>query len=85
MDKYQIELIQRISNINPILDEVLYKKVILQEGYDRIRAVPISQEKVRELYSGCLKGGRSCKNIFYQSLVRNEPYLIDSLWREVVG
>ncbi|XP_038566685.1 NACHT, LRR and PYD domains-containing protein 1 homolog isoform X2 [Micropterus salmoides] len=79
VDKHQMALIKRVSSISPILDELLFEKVLLQESYGRIRALATSQDKMRELYSGCLKAGGACKDIFYEILERNEPYLIADL------
>lgn len=81
MEKHQVQLIQRVSNIEPILDELLDKKVIQQESYDKIRALATTQEKMRELYRGALRGGLACKEIFYEILVEKERYLIDDLKR----
>ncbi len=63
----------------PILDELLDREVIDQENYDRIRKLPTSREKMRELYSGCLQTARRCKVIFFEILEKNEPYLVDEL------
>uniref|UniRef100_A0A668UH28 Pyrin domain-containing protein n=1 Tax=Oreochromis aureus TaxID=47969 RepID=A0A668UH28_OREAU len=75
VDKHRVELIQRVSNIEPILDELLKEKVIQQESYDRIRALQTSQEKMRELYSGPLKAGSASKDVFYQILQTHERLL----------
>uniref|UniRef100_A0A3Q4M1Z0 CARD domain-containing protein n=1 Tax=Neolamprologus brichardi TaxID=32507 RepID=A0A3Q4M1Z0_NEOBR len=82
VDKHRSQLIQRVSNIAPILDELLDKKVIDQEQYDKIRALPTSQDKMRELYSGPLKASAACKKIFYESLLANEIFLIEDLSKE---
>lgn len=79
MDKYRCALINRVSNIAPILDELLNKKVIDQEAYERIRRLPTCQEKIRELYCSGLKGGKACRDAFFKSLEKNEPFLIDDL------
>uniref|UniRef100_A0A3Q2VTT8 Pyrin domain-containing protein n=1 Tax=Haplochromis burtoni TaxID=8153 RepID=A0A3Q2VTT8_HAPBU len=79
VDKHRVELIQRVSNIEPILDELLKEKVIQQESYDRIRALQTSQEKMRELYSGPLKAGSASKDVFYQILQRHERLLLNDL------
>lgn len=78
VDKYRCSLIKRVSNVPPILDELL-NKVIDQETYERIRRLPTSQEKIRELYCSGLKGGKACKDAFFKSLEKNEPFLIDDL------
>ncbi|XP_008322261.1 apoptosis-associated speck-like protein containing a CARD [Cynoglossus semilaevis] len=79
LDKHRIQLTQRVTNIDPILDELLDQNVIQQESYEKIRSMPTSQGKMRELYSSALKAGRTCKDIFYQILKKNEPYLIKDL------
>ncbi|XP_035528370.1 apoptosis-associated speck-like protein containing a CARD isoform X1 [Morone saxatilis] len=79
VDKHQVELIKRVSNISPILDELLYRKVISAEIYDTIRAVRTTQDKMRELFSGPLKASTACKDVLYKVLEENEPYLIDDL------
>uniref|UniRef100_A0A3P9BT36 CARD domain-containing protein n=1 Tax=Maylandia zebra TaxID=106582 RepID=A0A3P9BT36_9CICH len=68
VDKHRVELIQRVSNIEPILDD-----------YDRIRALQTSQEKMRELYSGPLKAGSASKDVFYQILQTHERLLLNDL------
>ncbi|TKS82472.1 CARD PYD and [Collichthys lucidus] len=79
VDKHQLALINRVSNVAPILDDLLDKKVIQQEMYDDLRKLPTTQKMMREIFSGCLKAGKPCKDIFYESLVKNERYLIDDL------
>lgn len=78
VDAHEAKLIQRVSNIEPILDE-LKGKIIQQEAYDKIRAQQTPQEKMRALYNGPLKAGDAAKEAFYQSLKKHEPTLIDDL------
>ncbi|XP_025760249.1 NACHT, LRR and PYD domains-containing protein 1b allele 2 isoform X2 [Oreochromis niloticus] len=79
VDEHRVELIQRVTNIELILDELLKEKVIQQESYDRIRALQTSQEKMRELYSGPLKAGSASKDVFYQILQTHERLLVNDL------
>ncbi|KAM7383061.1 hypothetical protein PAMP_002745 [Pampus punctatissimus] len=79
VDKHKVQLIKRVSNIGPILDELFDHDVIQQECYEKIRALPTSQEKIRELYCGPLKAGVKGKDVFYNLLEEHEPYLIDDL------
>ncbi|XP_076593591.1 apoptosis-associated speck-like protein containing a CARD isoform X2 [Chaetodon auriga] len=79
VDKHRVQLIKRVSNIAPILDGLLDKKIIDQGRYDEIRALPVSGAKMRELYCTCLKASTACKDIFYKLLEENEPYLIADL------
>lgn len=78
VDEHRVELIQRVSNIEPILDE-LKGKIIQQEAYDEIRAQQTPQEKMRALYNGPLKAGDAAKEAFYQSLKKHEKMLIEDL------
>lgn len=80
VDKHRIKLTQRVKNIAPILDGLLLYNVISQESYDEIMSMPNSEGKIRALFSGPLEstGG---KDIFYNILKENEPYLLDDLKR----
>ncbi|XP_062278756.1 apoptosis-associated speck-like protein containing a CARD isoform X1 [Scomber scombrus] len=79
VDKHKVELIQRVSNTDSILDGLFDHDVIPQEVYDKIRAVPTTQARVRELYCGPLKAGQECKNVFYKLLEQHEKFLVEDL------
>ncbi|KAM6995280.1 uncharacterized protein LKV04_007505 [Tautogolabrus adspersus] len=79
VDKHKVQLIDRVSNVDPILDQLLERGVIQQESYDTIRALPTTQKKMRELFSGCLKAGAASKDIFYEILQEYEKFLINDL------
>ncbi|KAM6936159.1 apoptosis-associated speck-like protein containing a CARD isoform 1-T1 [Lycodopsis pacificus] len=80
VDKHRAALIDRVSNIGPILDELFEKEVITQEAYDEILAIHTNREKMRKLYSGPLNSaGPKGKEVFYKFLERTEKYLIDHL------
>lgn len=79
VDKHQVQLIQRVSRIGPILDELLDEGVINQETYNKIRALPTSQEQMRELYSGPLQASPVCKDIFYKILQEHDKFLVNDL------
>ena len=82
VDKHRVELIRRVTNVAPILDELLKRDVINQVNYDKIRANHDSQETMRALLSGPLESsGVRGKQIFHKILERNEPHLIDDLKR----
>uniref|UniRef100_A0A3Q0T8B5 PYD and CARD domain containing n=1 Tax=Amphilophus citrinellus TaxID=61819 RepID=A0A3Q0T8B5_AMPCI len=78
VDKHRLDLIRRVSNISPILDELYDNEVVDQEVYDRIRALPTSQDKMRELYR-CSMNAEKAKDIFYKILLANEKFLIEEL------
>ncbi|XP_047455821.1 apoptosis-associated speck-like protein containing a CARD [Mugil cephalus] len=79
VNKHQLELIRRVSNIEPILDELLVEGVIQEDAYDTIRSKPTTQEKMRALYRGPLKAGVRSKDVFYGILLKQEKYLVDDL------
>ncbi|XP_073340768.1 apoptosis-associated speck-like protein containing a CARD [Pagrus major] len=82
VDKHQSELIKRVSNVQPILDELLRQNVIQQESYDKVKTLPTAEEKMRELISGPLKSsGVQGKDVFYDILIENQPLLIGDLIR----
>ncbi|XP_030599603.1 NACHT, LRR and PYD domains-containing protein 1b allele 3-like [Archocentrus centrarchus] len=78
VDKHRLDLIRRVSNISPILDELYDNGVVDQEVYDRIRALPTFQDKMREIYR-CSMNAEKAKDIFYKSLSANEKFLIEEL------
>uniref|UniRef100_A0A3Q1GUD3 CARD domain-containing protein n=1 Tax=Acanthochromis polyacanthus TaxID=80966 RepID=A0A3Q1GUD3_9TELE len=79
VDKHREALIQRVSNIDSILDGLLDKKVIKREAYTKIRLIATPQEKIRALYEGPLQAAEICKEIFYQILQKHEEFLIKDL------
>lgn len=80
VDRHRNNLVERVNNIDPILDNLLKKDVIQQEEYDTMRAIQTTQEKMRKLYSGPLKaGGHAAKDIFYEILEQKEVYLVADL------
>ncbi|KAM6936637.1 NACHT, LRR and PYD domains-containing protein 1b allele 2-like [Lycodopsis pacificus] len=80
VDKHRAVLIDRVSNIASILDELLDKNVITQEAYDEILAIPTNREKMRKLYSGPLNAaGYEGKEVFYKILEEKERRLIAEL------
>ena len=81
MDKHRVELIDKVSNIATIMDKLLDKKVLSDEIYAKIRAIPTSREKMRELYCGPLNA-ETCKDDFYKILEKHEPHLIAELKRK---
>ncbi|XP_068591178.1 uncharacterized protein [Cebidichthys violaceus] len=85
VEKHQVNLIKRVSNIAPILDELLHENIIQRDSYDEIQALPTSQEKMAALFSGPLESsGDQGKAMFCRILNKHERYLIDELRRTEV-
>ncbi|XP_044214548.1 NACHT, LRR and PYD domains-containing protein 1b allele 2-like isoform X4 [Thunnus albacares] len=80
VDKHRSALIERVFNIDPILDDLKRKGVIQQEVYDTIKTTKsTTQDKMREIYNGPLKAGDGVKEIFYTILLEWEPLLVADL------
>ncbi|XP_044227538.1 uncharacterized protein LOC122996067 [Thunnus albacares] len=75
VDEHRADLIQRVTNIEPILDELL-GDFIQTEAYNNIRSKRTSQAKMRELYDGTLKAGEEVKDAFYKLLEKCEGRLV---------
>ncbi|XP_023827067.1 NACHT, LRR and PYD domains-containing protein 1 homolog isoform X1 [Salvelinus sp. IW2-2015] len=83
VDLHQTALIDRVSQVDPILDRLLKSGVITADGYSDMIAERNNQKKMRELFDGPLKGcGSECKDRFLEILTELEPYLINHLKRE---
>ncbi|XP_035986253.1 apoptosis-associated speck-like protein containing a CARD isoform X2 [Fundulus heteroclitus] len=78
VDRHREKLIQRVTNIAPILDGLLQKKVILQETYDQILRLQTTQSQMREIFI-CLRASDACKDIFFSILQEKEGFLIKDL------
>ncbi|XP_034057097.1 uncharacterized protein LOC117536366 [Gymnodraco acuticeps] len=80
VDKHHIALVQRVKNIEPILDGLLSYKVIKREHYEEILSLHGPREKMRALLSGPLRVcGPGGKEIFYKLLREHESHLLDDL------
>lgn len=80
IDRNSTELIKRVHNVDPILDELYQKKVISDEDYNNIRAEKTPQTKMRELIMGPIKSaGTTGKDLLYEALKKSNVYLIQDL------
>ncbi|XP_035986251.1 uncharacterized protein LOC105923241 [Fundulus heteroclitus] len=78
VDRHREELIQRVTNIAPILDGLLQRNVILQETYNQILRLQTTQSQMREIFI-CLRAGDACKDIFFSILQEKERFVINNL------
>ncbi|XP_043116784.1 apoptosis-associated speck-like protein containing a CARD [Puntigrus tetrazona] len=80
IDKNRTELINRVSNVDGVLDELLQMRIITEEAYSDIRSEKTSQSKMRLLLSGPIKSaGRKGKEALYKALKKVEPCLTEDL------
>ncbi|MBN3325757.1 ASC protein, partial [Atractosteus spatula] len=80
VEKHRNDLIQRVTQVEPLLDELLVRGILNQEMYSSILAAPTHQEKMRRLFQGpILAAGARGKRILYQILLEQQPFLIADL------
>ncbi|XP_075175951.1 apoptosis-associated speck-like protein containing a CARD [Anomaloglossus baeobatrachus] len=79
VDRHRTQLIQRMSPVAPVLDDLLQKKLISQEQYDTVRSKTTHQEQMRELYQYVRSFGNEDKNKLLQSLKKHNGPLIKNL------
>ncbi|KAA0702812.1 Periplakin 190 kDa paraneoplastic pemphigus antigen 195 kDa cornified envelope precursor protein [Triplophysa tibetana] len=80
IDKHRLKLINRVTNVDAILDELLQNKIISAQEYDDIRSKSTSSEKMRDLFTGPIKsGGTLGKDALYETLMNLQPLLMKDL------
>ncbi|KAM3921559.1 NACHT, LRR and PYD domains-containing protein 1a allele 5-like [Leptodactylus fuscus] len=79
VDRHRKTLIENISSIYPVLDELLSWGLLTPEQYDIVRMRITHQQQMRELY-GYIRGwGHRDKEILYNALKRYNKSLIRKL------
>ncbi|NP_571570.3 apoptosis-associated speck-like protein containing a CARD [Danio rerio] len=80
IDEHWKELIDRVNNVDPILDILRQKKVITNEDYCTIRNKETPQKKMRELLTGPITcAGNKGKEVLYDALRESNKFLMDDL------
>ncbi len=79
MDEKSAELIQRVTSVMAIADELHSKGMIHAEKYAEIKAEKTNQEKTRKLFESLNSGGDQVKRDFYYLLEKHQPYLFKDL------
>ncbi|KAL4601535.1 hypothetical protein GN956_G25827 [Arapaima gigas] len=77
VDQHRIALIERVTLVDPILDQL--SPLIHPEACDRVRAAATSQEKMRLLYDSFRSGGVEVKSRFFEILKNIHPHLVRDL------
>ena len=75
--KHRRKLIEKVVNVQPILDMLLEERVLNQEGVDDVRSKTTKQEMMRELYKHLNNSKAQC--IFYNCLLEYEKSLLYDL------
>ncbi|KAL1280883.1 hypothetical protein QQF64_015483 [Cirrhinus molitorella] len=81
VDRNYAALIQRVSSVKAIADELKNNGMIHHETLSEIKAEQTNQDKMRKLFEALNSGGDTVKNTFYYALKNQEP----SLFRDLGG
>ncbi|XP_038860311.1 NACHT, LRR and PYD domains-containing protein 1 homolog isoform X2 [Salvelinus namaycush] len=79
VDKYRSDLIQRVTMVMPIAEDLLSQNMIHEEVYSNISAARTNQGKMRELFTALHSGGNKVKSAFLSMLREHEPNLVQDL------
>ncbi|XP_040190228.1 NACHT, LRR and PYD domains-containing protein 3-like isoform X2 [Rana temporaria] len=79
VDQHREKLIQRITMIPPVLDNLLQEGLLTQEQCDTVNAKETPQEKMRGLYQFSRGWSIPDKDIFYQALQDSNPGVMEHL------
>ncbi|XP_077576837.1 apoptosis-associated speck-like protein containing a CARD [Stigmatopora nigra] len=82
VDKHRIQLIQRVTNIDPILEGLLERGVLQYGVYEEISQTSGTQDKMKKIYDLALRSGDDVKNIFMELLHQQESYLVKDLLKD---
>ncbi|KAJ8332818.1 hypothetical protein SKAU_G00417140 [Synaphobranchus kaupii] len=79
IDVHRTALTDRVYSVTAILDRLLERRVITQLGYNDIMAES-TNNRMRKIFSGPIhSGGKRAKDVLYEILEEQEPYLMDEL------
>uniref|UniRef100_A0A673N187 Si:ch211-66k16.27 n=1 Tax=Sinocyclocheilus rhinocerous TaxID=307959 RepID=A0A673N187_9TELE len=83
VDRNYAALIQKVTSVMAITDELKNKGMLCDEKYSEIRAEQTSQGKMRMLFEALNSGGDGVKNDFYYALRNHEPHLFKDLGKRI--
>ncbi|XP_044159000.1 apoptosis-associated speck-like protein containing a CARD [Bufo gargarizans] len=79
VDRHRAELIRRVKQVDPILDDLYQHKLLTTEAYDTVRSKATSQRQMRELFRHVESWWNKDKDQFLKSLRKNNQPLIRNL------
>ncbi|XP_072006090.1 NACHT, LRR and PYD domains-containing protein 1b allele 2-like isoform X1 [Engystomops pustulosus] len=84
LDEHRADLIQMISVVDPVLDDLLGPHLLTSEQYQTVRSQNINHEKMRWLYDYIKSWGNEDKDKVLQSLRKHNRSIINHLERGLV-
>ena len=79
VDVHRAALIQRVTSVGVILDDLLGQEVLSDEKYNEVTAEKTRQDKMRKLYDVISAASSEGKDVFYKSLEKHEKFLMKDL------
>ncbi|KAM4697676.1 apoptosis-associated speck-like protein containing a CARD [Rhinophrynus dorsalis] len=79
VDRHRVALISRMTNVDPVLDELLARELLTDESYGRVRSEITPQDQMRKLYEYMKSWGISDKDQLYEILKEHNGPLIRDL------
>jgi len=84
VDAKSAKLIQRVTSVMAIADELKSNDMLHKEKYDEIKAEKTSQDKMRMLFDSLKSGGDKVKKAFYDLLEKHQPQLFEDLGKRTI-
>ncbi|KAM4024608.1 NACHT, LRR and PYD domains-containing protein 1b allele 3-like isoform 2-T2 [Anomaloglossus baeobatrachus] len=82
INEHHPELIQKVRNIEPVLDELKKLNLLTQEACDRVMSKETSQDKMREVFKSVDGWSREDTETFYQVVKRHNKSIIKAIQKE---
>lgn len=79
VDRHRNLLIQRVTLVMPLADQLRDQGMLSNEAYAEISAGRTPQAQMRALYGSLDSGGNAVKTAFYHILKRENPFLVQEL------
>lgn len=82
VDEHRSDLIQKVINIMPVLDDLKKKGLLTQENYNNVTSKSTSQDKMRELLMYVQQWSPEDKNTFYEVVKKHNKPIIKEIEKE---
>ncbi|XP_038651186.1 apoptosis-associated speck-like protein containing a CARD [Scyliorhinus canicula] len=79
IEKHRLDLVERISLVEPLVDILRQEDVLNQNEYETIRAGETRAEQARRLLDSVIHKGRRAMDILQDALWQQDQYLMKEL------